>query len=84
MLQTTKPFTLIPVAILPLMDTVPGRFRLAPLSYVRVSEDALPDALAFFKTEAPLTLVHFAVGPCINAFSVRFTINELTFISVSV
>ena len=55
-----------------------------PLANIRVTEDTLPDALAFLEAEGPLTLVDFAVGPGVDAFPVRFTVDKLSFISVTI
>lgn len=84
MFETKFPLALISISVLPLMHTVPIRFRLQPLTDVRVAKNTLPDALTLFQPIFPLTFVDFTVEPCVNALSMGFVIFEVSFVPIAV
>ena len=84
MFETILPLSFVPVAIFPHVHAVSSGLGLAPLAYIRVTIDSLPDALAFLEAAAPLTLVHLAIRPSVNALAMWLPVQKFAFVSVSV
>lgn len=75
--QTVNEFTLISVAILPLMHTVAVALAVLPFADIRLSGCAFPDAEPLLDSFLPLAIVHFTVFISENAFTMRLVVMVL-------
>lgn len=66
------------------MNAIAVGFRLLPFSYIRVTENALPNAMTFFQTCDPLAFIKLAIGPGVGALSVRLIVQELSKVHVAI
>jgi hypothetical protein len=84
MLQALKPFTFVPISVLPLMNSVAFSLTVLPFSYVRISEDTLPNPVTFFDSVSPFAIVDLSVCPTVDTLAMRFSVQKVSFILVVV
>jgi hypothetical protein len=78
------PFSLVLVAIGPLVNTVTVSFVLVPLTHVGVAIVTLPDSIAVFDSFAPFPIISLSINPGVEAFAVNPSVSVITHVSVTV
>ena len=75
-LERIQPFSLVAIAILPLVHSVALNFTFRKFAHIRVTETTLPDAVPVLLALDELPVVDFAGWPRQDALAVRFIIAE--------